>query len=123
MIRTLIATAMVASCLAACAPDTDRDTSAPEAGTTRAELIGQGEVMAEALCARCHAITREDESSHPEAMAFREISWRYPVESLAEPLAEGIMVGHPDMPEWQFEPKDVDALLAYIESIQVPRGT
>jgi len=63
----------------------------------------------------------EDESRHPEAVPFRQISWSYPVESLAEALAEGIMVGHPDMPEWQFEEKDVDAILTYIESVQVPR--
>ena len=56
-------------------------------------------------------------------MPFREFSWRYPIETLAEPLAEGIIVGHPDMPEFQFEPKDIDALLAYIESVQAPRPT
>ncbi|MGB3625771.1 MAG: hypothetical protein WA989_08080, partial [Henriciella sp.] len=62
-------------------------------------------------------------SPHREAIPFRQISWMYPVESLAEPLSEGIMVGHPDMPEWQFEPNDIDALLAYIESIQQPQET
>lgn len=123
MVRNLLAAAALVSVFAACTPAMDRETGTADGAPTRAELIGQGEVMAEALCARCHAITREDESVHPEAIPFREISWRYPVESLAEPLAEGIMVGHPDMPEWEFEPKDVDAILAYIESIQVPRET
>ena len=37
-----------------------------------------------------------------------------------EPLAEGIMVGHPDMPIFEFEPEHIDSLLTYIESIQAP---
>ncbi|MEO0467471.1 MAG: hypothetical protein AAF216_13090 [Pseudomonadota bacterium] len=62
----------------------------------------------------------DDESQHPQAPALRTLNHNYPVEALAEPLAEGIVVGHPDMPEWQFEPEDIDALLAYLETIQVP---
>ena len=42
---------------------------------------------------------------------------RYPVEHLAESLAEGIVVGHGDMPEFLFEPDDVEALLAYIAGL------
>jgi cytochrome c len=37
---------------------------------------------------------------------------------LAEALAEGLSSGHPDMPEFRFEIDDVDAILAYLESIQ-----
>lgn len=88
-----------------------------------AELLARGEAMAETLCAQCHSVRRTGDSPHREAIKFRQISWRYPVGDLAEPLAEGIMVGHPDMPEWQFEPMDIEALLTYIESIQEPRGT
>ncbi|WP_018146557.1 c-type cytochrome [Henriciella marina] len=89
--------------------------SAPES-----ELVGQGEAIAESLCAGCHAIGLTGESAHHEAMPFRQISWHYPVEVLAEPLAEGIMVAHPEMPQWQFEPQQIDALLAYLETVQVP---
>ena len=34
------------------------------------------------------------------------------------PTAEGIITGHPDMPEFLFEAPDVGAILAYLESIQ-----
>jgi hypothetical protein len=37
---------------------------------------------------------------------------------LAEALAEGIFVGHPDMPEFVFEADEVGAILAYLKSIQ-----
>jgi cytochrome c len=33
-------------------------------------------------------------------------------------LAEGISVGHPDMPEFVFEADEVGAILAYLRSIQ-----
>ena len=82
--------------------------------------MGQGEAIAETLCAGCHAIGLTGESQHAQAMPFREISWHYPVEVLAEPFGEGIMVGHPEMPQWQFEPEQIDALLAYLETVQVP---
>lgn len=106
--------------LGGCVPPT----AEPEdAGPSRGELIGQGEVMAEMMCAECHAIGLHDQGPHPDTVPFRELSWKYPIDTLAEPLAEGIIVGHPDMPEFQFEPRDIDALLAYIESVQVPRET
>jgi hypothetical protein len=43
---------------------------------------------------------------------------KYPIEGLAEALAEGIFVGHPDMPEFVFEADEVGAILAYLASIQ-----
>jgi mono/diheme cytochrome c family protein len=44
---------------------------------------------------------------------FRE---RWPVEHLAEALAEGIMVGHEEMPEFRMTTSEIDAFLAYLES-------
>lgn len=80
-----------------------------------------GREIAETLCASCHAIGRADESLHPEAPALRTLSTKYPVEMLAEALAEGILVGHPDMPPFVLEPGEIDALLDYLEVIQVTR--
>ena len=36
---------------------------------------------------------------------------------LAEALAEGIMTGHPAMPNFAFEPRDIGALLTFIEGL------
>lgn len=82
------------------------------------ELFGQGEAMAENLCVSCHAIGASDESTHPTAPAFRDLSKRLDLRDLREPLTTGIMVGHPDMPEWAFEPQHVDAILFYLQSVQ-----
>jgi hypothetical protein len=49
---------------------------------------------------------------------LRTLSQRYPVDQLEEAFAEGVLTGHPAMPEFRFSPTEVDALLAYIQSIQ-----
>ena len=55
---------------------------------------------------------------HPDAPPFRTLSSKYPVEDLAESLAEGIVSGHPDMPIFVFSPTDVQAIIDYLQSIQ-----
>lgn len=79
-----------------------------------------GEQIARDVCSGCHAVGRSGASPHPDARPFRTLSNLYPVSSLEEALAEGIMVGHPDMPPFRFEPDEVSALLDYIQSIQDP---
>jgi cytochrome c len=71
-------------------------------------------------CSRCHAIGRTGNSPHREVPLFRTLGQRYPIETLAETLAEGLYTGHPDMPEFVFEIRDVSAILAYLQSIQEP---
>lgn len=83
-------------------------------------LIERGRRIAELNCAGCHAIGTDDASRHPEAPPFRELSRRYPVENLAEALAEGIYTGHPDMPAFEASPAQVEALLAHLKAIQAP---
>jgi cytochrome c len=81
-------------------------------------LERRGEELLTKNCSRCHAVGRAGDSTHPEAPLFRTLGQRYPIEVLAEALAEGLSSGHPDMPEFRFEIDDVNAILAYLESIQ-----
>src|SRR5262249_39833738 len=78
----------------------------------------RGRALLTEKCARCHAVGTTGASTHREAPPFRTLGQRYPIETLAEPLAEGLSTGHPDMPEFIFEIRDVAAILAYLESIQ-----
>jgi cytochrome c len=82
------------------------------------DLTDKGEVLVQENCSRCHAIGVEGPSPNADAPPFRTLSSRYPIEDLAESLAEGIVSGHPDMPIFVFGPHDVDAIIAYLESIQ-----
>jgi cytochrome c len=61
----------------------------------------RGKTFALTNCARCHSIDRVTQSPLKIAPPFRSLHNRYPVETLAEALAEGINTGHPTMPEFQ----------------------
>jgi mono/diheme cytochrome c family protein len=82
----------------------------------------EGRRIAEINCASCHAIGAAGESRHPMAPPFRTLSQNYPLNSLEEAFAEGILVGHPDMPDFQLEPGQIDHLIAYLNSIQSRQG-
>ena len=85
------------------------------------DLTAKGKSLVTANCSRCHAIGKEGDSPHAEAPAFRTLSNKYPVENLAESLAEGIVSGHPDMPIFVFSPQDVAAIIDYLQSVQPSR--
>lgn len=88
------------------------------AGAAEKGLVDKGEVIVEDNCGSCHAIGRIGDSPKAEAPPLRTLSSNYPVEDLAESLAEGMVSGHPEMPMFVFKPHDVDAIIAYLESIQ-----
>ena len=52
------------------------------------------------------------------APAFRTLAHRYPIEGLEEALGEGIVTGHPHLPEFRFGADNVGAIIAYLKSIQ-----
>jgi mono/diheme cytochrome c family protein len=83
-------------------------------------LVNKGEVLVKQNCSRCHAIGKEGDSPHPQA-PLRTLSRKYPIEDIAESLAEGIVSGHPDMPIFVFDPHDVEAIIQYLQSIQIEK--
>jgi cytochrome c len=82
------------------------------------EIQGRGLAILMKNCAPCHAVERRGASPRADAPQFRTLGRRYPVESLEEALGEGIISGHPDMPEFIFTGEDVGAIIAYLKSIQ-----
>jgi cytochrome c len=89
-----------------------------EPAISQSSPSARGEKIAQRLCARCHAIGEAGTSPMGLAPPFRDLSKRYPIETLAEALAEGIVVGHPAMPRFTFEPREIDALLTYISRLK-----
>ena len=81
-----------------------------------ARLVERGQIIADTFCAECHATGATDTSPLPEAPPFRTFKKRWPVENLAEALAEGLTTGHPDMPTVTMTPGEIDAFLAYLDS-------
>lgn len=87
---------------------------------TQRQAIEAGRGLAQAHCATCHAIGKRGQSPNPQAPRFATLAQRYPLDNLAEAFSEGILVGHGPMPEFQFEPDQIDSLIAYLRSVQTP---
>lgn len=78
----------------------------------------EGLEIVSTYCADCHAIGATGDSPFPPAPPFRELHLRYDVEFLSEALVEGIVTGHPDMPEFEFDPDQAAAIIAYLKSLE-----
>lgn len=78
----------------------------------------RGLTLAKASCARCHSVDKVTASPLTLAPPFRELHKRYPVESLEEALGEGIVTGHPNMPEFRLDPGQVGDLISYLKWLE-----
>jgi len=78
----------------------------------------RGLVLARTNCASCHAIGKVGESPLKIAPPFRTLHLRYSVEDLEKPLAEGIITGHPTMPEFRFDTGQVGDFIAYLKTLE-----
>jgi cytochrome c len=80
--------------------------------------VEAGRHLAQTYCGACHAVGASDPSPRLEAPPFRRLHERYPIQNLEEALGEGIFVGHTDMPRVIWEAKDIQAFIAYLQSLQ-----
>src|SRR5262245_42168098 len=83
-----------------------------------AENPQQGKRLALTYCAKCHAIDKVSPSPLKIAPPFRTLHERYPVEMLQEALAEGIVTGHPTMPQFSFDADQVADFMAFLKTLQ-----
>ena len=90
--------------------------TAPALAASPAEQ--RGRTFALTNCARCHSIDRVTPSPLKIAPPFRTLHKRYPIETLAEALAEGIVTGHPTMPEFQLDPDQIHDLLSFLKTLE-----
>lgn len=88
------------------------------AQTSQHQAIEAGRNLAQTQCATCHAIGKRGQSPNPQAPRFATLSQRYSLDNLAEAFSEGVLVGHGPMPEFSFEPDQIDGLIAYLKSVQ-----
>ena len=95
----------------------DRDEMVDGSKQTETEA-GRGFDLLRTNCARCHAIDETSTSPNEKAPPFRAIVAKYDPNALEEALAEGIVTGHNDMPEFAFEPGDVTAIISYLDTLK-----
>ncbi|HAH10516.1 MAG TPA: hypothetical protein DCL48_10480, partial [Alphaproteobacteria bacterium] len=119
---------LAASLITACGEDPKKPAKEPGVNalpatqTEQERLIADGKIIAEQQCASCHAIGTTGDSPNPKSPPLRVALGNYAPGALAEDLREGLRVGHPDMPRIQISPQGVDALMAYLLSIQERRA-
>jgi mono/diheme cytochrome c family protein len=87
-------------------------------GEAYAQSAQRGLIFARTNCARCHSIDKVTESPLKIAPPFRTLHNRYPVESLEESLAEGIVTGHQNMPEFRLERDQIGDFIAYFKTLE-----
>jgi mono/diheme cytochrome c family protein len=80
----------------------------------------QGRLLAERMCAGCHAVGRDGPSPHADAPPFHRLDRRIDLDTFMDRLREGLMVGHPDMPTFRFSREDAHAFVLYLRSVQAP---
>lgn len=80
--------------------------------------VQRGVTLARTHCVRCHSIDKVSPSPLTIAPPFRDLHKRYKVEHLAEALAEGIVTGHPTMPEFRFAPDQIRDFIAFLNSLK-----
>jgi cytochrome c len=80
--------------------------------------VQRGKAFAINNCSKCHSIDKVTQSPLKIAPPFRTLHLRYPVDTLAEALAEGIVTGHPSMPEFRLEPDQINDFLSYMKTLE-----
>ncbi|WP_181702242.1 c-type cytochrome [Chthonobacter albigriseus] len=102
-------------------PETPADapTAAGSAAPTEGPSALQGKIYLQTTCSGCHAVGATDASTDPKAPAFREVVTRYQPEDLEESLAEGIVTGHPEMPQVTLDPPQIANVIAYLDALKV----
>lgn len=80
--------------------------------------VAKGKALVERNCGGCHAVDAKGTSPNPNAPALRNLHQRMQVDDLGEGLAEGILTGHPAMPEFRFQSYEVVSIVMYLKAIQ-----
>jgi cytochrome c len=87
-------------------------------GEAASQDARRGEALANRLCGGCHAVGTSGQSRNPKAPAFAVVSRRYKPSDLEEALAEGIVTGHPGMPEFMLEPHQIADLITHLRRLR-----
>jgi len=93
-------------------------TAAAQAQNESQDPITHGQGLAKEFCRECHAIGRTGNSPNEAAPPFRRLDQRIDLDEFIGRLRDGLVSGHPDMPEFKFNTADARAMRDYIRSVQ-----
>jgi tetratricopeptide (TPR) repeat protein len=83
--------------------------------------VQEGKALVQRNCSPCHAVGASGASPNHKAPEFRNLSSRHPTLALREPLSRGIAAPHDVMPKFALSGPEVDAVVAYINSLSAPK--
>lgn len=89
----------------------------PLSPAERSALAATGKTLAREHCQRCHAIDDDAASTNTNAPPLRDVAKQWPAEDLEEALAEGIVTGHEDMPEFVFTTDEIIAFIEFLHTL------
>jgi mono/diheme cytochrome c family protein len=82
----------------------------------------EGKLVAEQLCASCHAIGGDGLSPHPAAPPFGGILEKYDEASLTKDLDNAVSISHLRMPTFYLSDNHAEDIVAYLKSIERPKS-
>lgn len=80
--------------------------------------VADGHALVTMYCTDCHATEATGDSPLAIAPRFRDLYQRYDVDLLSEALVEGIVTAHPEMPQFEFDPEQANAIIAYLKTLE-----
>ena len=90
-------------------------------GAQEQDPVQDGHALVTMYCSDCHATEATGASPLAIAPPLRQLYLRYDVELLSEALVEGIVTAHPEMPQFEFDPEQAAAIIAYLKSLEPGR--
>jgi tetratricopeptide (TPR) repeat protein len=84
--------------------------------------VRKGKALVELNCSGCHAVGASGASPNKTAPEFRSLHARYAGLALREPLSRGIAAPHDQMPNFTLSSSQVDAIVAYINSLSATKA-
>lgn len=85
--------------------------------------VRDGRALVETNCAACHAIGASGDSPAVKAPAFRDLQKRHAMQSLRIPITRALAAPHEEMPQFRPTDAELDAIVAYINSLASPQRT
>ena len=92
--------------------------SASQAALAQSPAAQRGLTFVRVHCAQCHSIDKVSVSPLTIAPEFRTLHLKYPIENLRRPLLEGIVAGHPTMPQFRLDSDQVSDVIVYLETLE-----
>lgn len=83
--------------------------------------IREGEALAEKNCGGCHGVAARGFSPNKDATEFRNIYRRHALFELRQPITGAVIATHDQMPQFQLSVEEMNAIVAYINSLSTAR--